>query len=76
MDIWLCHIIGTKSGCKSFTTVIKEIAESVTDTIHVDEIIKRVTNDLGHDLKSYNYCTYLNKFGLSYDKETGFWKKA
>jgi len=64
-----------KSGRKTFTTVIKEIAESVTDTIHVDEIIKRVTNELGQDFKRDNYYLYLNKFGLSYEKETGLWKK-
>ena len=66
----------TKTGRKSFTTVIKEIAESVTDAIHVDDIIKRATFELGHDFKRYNYCIYLNKFGLSYDKETGLWKKV
>ena len=66
----------SKSGRKSFTSVIKEIAESVTDTIHVDEIIKRVTLEFGHDFKRDNYYIYLNKFGLSYDKETGLWKKV
>lgn len=73
MDIWLGHIIGTKSGLKTITTVIKEIAETATYTIHIHEINNRVTFELGHDSRRYNYCTYLNKFGLSYDKESGLW---
>ncbi len=64
------------SGRKSLTTVLKEIAESVTSTIQVDEIVARVRTELGHDFNRYSISIYLNKYGLLYDRDAGLWKKA
>lgn len=66
----------TDSGRKTFTAVLKEIAESVTGTIQADEIVARARSELGFDFNRHHISVHLNKYGLLYDRDAGLWKKA
>ncbi len=66
----------TDSGRKTFTAVLKEIAESVTDAIQADEIVARARYELGFEFNRHHISLHLNKYGLIYDRDAGLWKKA
>jgi hypothetical protein len=66
----------TDSGRKTFTAVLKEIAESVTDAIQADEVVARARNELGFEFNRHHISLHLNKYGLIYDRDAGLWKKA
>lgn len=64
------------SGRKTLTAVLQEIVESVDNTIGTDEIISRVSNELGYDFDRNRISVYLNKFGMVYDRNSSLWKKT
>jgi hypothetical protein len=66
----------TDSGRKTFTAVLKEIAESVTDAIQADEIVARSRSELGFEFNRHHISVHLNKYGLLYDRDAGLWRKA
>jgi len=66
----------TDSGRKTLTAVLKEIAESVTDTIQADEIVARAHSELGFEFNRHHISVYLNKYGLMYDRDLGVWRRS
>lgn len=63
-------------GRKTIDKVMKEIAESTSDSISTDEIINKARTLLGREFNRNMANVYLNKYGLIYDRDADFWKKV
>jgi DNA-directed RNA polymerase alpha subunit len=69
LDGWLA------TNRKSFTIVLKEILETLTGDIQIDEIISRVQAEISYGFNRNSLPVYLNKYGLIYDRDKGSWSK-
>lgn len=66
----------SSSNRKTFDAVLKEIAESTTESISADEIIERAQAVVGYEFNRYRISVYMNKHGLAYDVDSKLWKKV
>lgn len=63
------------SGRKSFQEAMRFVAEQINTPTSTEEILVLVHNALGCDFNKYSISFYLNKYGLSYDKESKLWQR-
>jgi hypothetical protein len=65
----------TESGRMTFAEVMKKVADSILVAAATEDIVAAVHRMLGRDFNKYSISLYLNRYGVTYDKDERVWKR-